>query len=266
LRFSADDLVALLTVDPAAELRFRARAVDPGWGRLYGGQVLAQSLAAAEATVPASRLVHSMHAYFLRPGHVRTPLDLEVDTIRDGRSFTTRRVVARQAGEAILNLSASFQAPESGLEHADAMPEVVGPEHLEAVRHGPFEARTLHPYHQDAPVAQPPVKQTWFRLTEPLSDDPALHRRLLAWALDSHFLTAATHPHAISWVTPGIQLASLDHAMWIHRDLRVDGWLLYDVVSPSLSSSRGLVFGRVFTQDGRHVASATQEGLIRDRR
>lgn len=280
------ELVTLLDVRPAPEGRWTADAPDPGWGRLYGGQVLAQALCAAERTVAEDRQVHSLHAYFLRPGRPDVPIVLEVDRIRDGGSFTTRRVVAWQESEAILSLSASFHGLEVGLDHADPMPAAPGPEGLPSqqvlsrrsldklppgvrervLAEAPFEIRPVDPYDPTAPVAMPPHRQTWFRATATLPDDQALHRRLLAWVADSHFLTTATQPHGVSWLSPGIQLASLDHAMWFHRDFRADDWLLYDVHSSSLAGSRAWVRGRFYTEDGRLVATAVQEGLLRDRR
>ena len=222
----------------------------------------------------------------LRPGKPGVLIDLEVDPIRDGRSFTTRRVVARQDGEAIFSLSASFQAPEEGLDHADSMPQVQGPDGLdpravfsrklldtvpdklkERLQKPPaIEIRQVNPYDPTEPVVSEPRRQVWYRAVGTLPDDPVVHHRLLAWASDSHLLTTATQPHGVSWLTPGLQVASIDHALWIHRPFRMDEWLLYDVESSSLSSSRGWVRGRFFTQDGRLVATAVQEGLIRDRR
>ena len=230
--------------------------------------------------------MHSLHGYFLRPGRPGVPVRLEVDPIRDGRSFTTRRVVAWQKDEAILNLSASFHGIEQGLEHHEPMPTAAGPDGLpsqqvlsrtildrlpeplrEQMRQeAPFEIRPINPYDPTQPVVQPPTRQTWFKATGSLPDDPALHKRLLTWAADSHFMTTATQPHGISWLNPKIQMASLDHAMWFHRPFRADEWLLYDVHSPSLSGSRGLVQGRFYTQDGTLVATTVQEGLLRDRR
>ena len=263
---------------------FRGKTRDPGWGRLYGGLVLAQALAAAEGTVPADRFVHSMHAYFLRPGDVTVPVVYQVDPIRDGRSFTTRRVVAIQNGKAILNLSASFQLLEEGLSHQDPMPDVPGPEGLasqwvlakkiaarlpEAVRAqstqaGPIEHRPVDPYDPTRPQERPAERFVWYRAIDTLPDDLRLHQRLLAWSSDAHFLTTATQPHGVSWMTPGIQVASLDHAMWFHRPFRMDQWLLYAIDSANASGSRGHVRGRFFTRDGILVASTTQEGLMRD--
>jgi acyl-CoA thioesterase-2 len=227
-----------------------------------------------------------MHAYFLRKGRVDVPIRLEVDSIRDGRSFCTRRVVASQAGVPILNLSASFHGVEAGLDHGPQMPTAPDPETLVSQQvlsrrlmdklpaggaariaaPAPFEIRPVVPHDPANPVVGPATRQTWYRTSEALPDEPALHRRLLAWAADSHFLTTVTQPHGVSWLTPGISVASLDHAMWFHRPFRVDQWLLYEVSGPTLCGSRGLVQGRFFTPNGVLVASTAQEGLIRDSR
>ena len=280
------ELIDLLTPKPTGSQTFVARSDDPGWGRLYGGQVMAQALGAAEQTVDSGRCVHSLHAYFLRLGRPDVPLDIDVDATRDGRSVSTRRVTVSQGSKAILTLMASFQGNEAGLEHGEAPPEVPPPDDLVSMavlsrkvldqmpeglsralaRPAPFEIRPVLPYNPMQPDVRPPVRQTWYRASHALPDDPALHRRLLAWAADSHFLTTATQPHGVSWMTPGMQVASIDHAMWFHRDFRADEWLLYDVVSPTLSNSRALVRGRFFNRAGQLVATTAQEGLIRDRR
>ena len=281
---SLSALLDLLQPESLEVNLFRGAVRDPGWGRLYGGLVLAQALAAAESTVPAERSVHSMHAYFLRPGDVSVPVVYQVDPIRDGRSFTTRRVVAIQHGKAILNLSASFQVAETGLSHQEAMPEVPPPEDLEpqwvlakriaerlpdtvrtqSTQIQPIEHRPVDPTDPTRPSRRPPSRCVWYRAVDPLPDDPRLHRRLLAWSSDAHFLTTAMQPHGVSWMTPGIQMASLDHAMWFHRDFRMDQWLLYVIDSANANGSRGHVRGRFFTRDGILVASTTQEGLMRD--
>lgn len=280
------DLCQLLTARRVSEDAFEATAIDPGWGRLYGGQVVAQALSAAEQTVDGDRLVHSLHSYFLKKGQVDQPISLTVERLRDGRSFSARRVTASQVGEAILALSVSFHLPEQGLEHGPSMPQTVDPRTLpgrqvlsrktmkrlpEGVARrmaapSPFEIRPTVQHDPTNPLVHPAHRQTWYRATDPLPADPALHRRLLAWAADSHFLTTVSQPHGVSWLTPGISVASIDHAMWVHRPLRVDQWLLYDVVGPTLSGSRGLVHGRWFTEQGVLVASTSQEGLIRDTR
>jgi acyl-CoA thioesterase-2 len=280
------DLIDLLSLERTGPHAFRGRSKTFGRGRVFGGLVVGQALGAAQATVPDDRGVHSMHAYFMRPGRGDVPIEYTVDPIRDGRSFHTRRVVAAQGGEAILSLSASFAREEDGMDHHDPMPEAAPPEDLlntgqltakilhllppgarEAIMsEWPIETRPVTIVNPMAPQKRPAHRQVWFKALSPLPDDPMLHRCLLAYASDSHFLTTAMQPHGVSWMTQGLQVASLDHAMWFHRSFRLDEWLLYDVRSPSASGARGLVQGRFFDRDGRLVASTTQEGLIRDRR
>ncbi len=289
------ELVSMLGLERIEENIFRGQSQDLGWGRLFGGQVLGQALSAAQQTVPPERSVHSLHAYFLRPGRVDMPAVYTVDCIRDGRSFTTRRVVAIQDGRAIFNLSASYQIHESGLDHqAGEMPEAPGPEELhseqelagryfarlpEAVLNAipkplrerafgerPIEIRPVDPTDPVHPPVRPARRQAWFRANGTLPDDPSIHQRLLAYTSDFHFLVTAMQPHGVSWMTPGIQVASLDHAMWFHRPFRLDDWLLYDVDSPTSGGARGLARGRFYSRDGRLVASTAQEGLMRDRR
>ena len=281
-----DELVQLLALEKNEENLFRGQSQDLGWGTVFGGQVLGQALSAAAQTVPAERQVHSLHAYFLRPGNVSKPIVYDVDRIRDGGSFTTRRVVAVQNGHAIFNLAASFQQIEKGFEHQDAMPDAPAPETVpteqennakfaarlpspmreRAVAERPFEIRPIgSPDDPFTPTSRPPRKLVWFRTVAKLPDDPALHRYLLAYASDYAFIGTALLPHAVSWLTPGMQVASLDHVMWFHQPFRVDEWLLHEIDSPAAHGGRGLVRGRVFTRDGRLVASTAQEGLMRKR-
>ncbi len=247
---------------------------DPGrgQGRLFGGLVAAQSVMAAGRTVAAGRQLHSLHAYFLRPGRHGAPLRFVVDRIRDGRSFTTRRVKAHQAGEAIFNLSASFAVPEEGITHQDPMPEAPGPEGLEdweSVRAqqgypsqpGPIELRMCDPASLDGSDRSPARQRSWIRVTGKLPDDPLLHTAMLVYATDRTLLSTAARPHGIPWEER--LSASLDHAVWIHRPLRMDGWLLYTGESPVAHAGRGLNFGAVYEPDGTRVASVAQEGLIR---
>jgi acyl-CoA thioesterase-2 len=281
-----DELVTLLALEQIEVNLFRGQSQDLGWGTVYGGQVLGQALSAAVQTVPSDRHVHSLHGYFLRPGAVDRPIVYEVDRSRDGGSFTTRRVVAIQNGEPIFTLAASFQVDEEGFVHQDPMPDAPAPESVptqqelaatyadklpeflraQALAQRPFEMRPI----EDAsnplkPEPRAPLRMFWLKATGELADDPALHRYLLAYASDFAFLTTAMLPHAVSWLSPGMQVASLDHAMWFHQDVRVDEWLLHVVDSPAAHGGRGLVRGRVFTRDGRLVASTAQEGLIRRR-
>jgi acyl-CoA thioesterase-2 len=282
-----DELVKLLALERIEENLFRGQSQDLGWGTVFGGQVLGQALSAAVQTVPAERNVHSLHAFFLRPGDVTKPIVYDVDRIRDGGSFTTRRVVAIQGGKAIFNLAASFQIDEPGFEHQDEMPAAPPPESLpteqerarplaaklpkhlreRATAERPFEMRPVDP--DDDPFEsqpRPPHRMVWLKTVARLPDDPALHRYLLAYASDHSLITTALLPHGVSWLTPGMQVASLDHVMWFHQPFRVDEWLLYALDSPAAHGARGLARGRIFTRDGKLVATTTQEGLIRKRK
>ncbi len=278
------ELVELLRLERIEAHLFRGQSQDLGWGAIFGGQVLGQALSAAAQTVPGGRSAHSLHGYFLRRGDASRPVIYEVDPIRDGKSFATRRVVAIQGGRAIFNLSASFQVDEGGLEHQSPMPTVPGPEGLEseltrnhrhaeripaafrerALAERPIEVRPVEGYSSLRPRKAPPRRSVWYRAVDPLPDDPALHRYLLAYASDFQFLVTAMQPHGVSWLTPGMQVASLDHAMWFHRPFRFDDWLLHVIESPSASGARGLVRGHFFDRHGNLVASTAQEGLMRD--
>jgi acyl-CoA thioesterase-2 len=249
---------------------------------VFGGQVLGQALMAGTATVE-HREVHSLHAYFLRRGDFNAPIVYEVDRAWDGKHFSTRRVVAIQHGQQIFNMSASFQAPEAGLDHQSEMPEVPLPEvlpdaesqyrallkdappamHRVLEQKRPFEFRPVKPPDLFPVSPSAPFKYVWFRAVDALPDDEALHRCLLAYVSDFHLLDTALKPHALSMVSPKLQMASIDHAMWFHRTVRVDDWLLYAVESPSASGARGFTRGSIFARDGRLVASVSQEGLIR---
>jgi acyl-CoA thioesterase II len=279
-----NQLVELLALERIEENLFRGQSQDLGWGTVFGGQVLGQALSAAVQTVPKERHVHSLHAYFLRPGDVNKPIVYDVDRIRDGGSFTTRRVVAIQSGHAIFNLAASFQIEEEGFEHQDEMPIVPAPEtlpteqerfralahrlppvlHDRAFAERPFEIRPVD-VESDflSPPKQAPRRMVWFKTIGRLSDEPSLHHYLLAYASDHAFVTTALLPHGVMWHTKGMQVASLDHVMWFHRPFRVDEWLLHAMDSPAAHGGRGVVRGRIFTQDGRLVATTAQEGLIR---
>ena len=279
-----DELVQQLALEQIEQNLFRGQSQDLGWGTVFGGQVLGQALSAAVQTVPEERQVHSLHAYFLRPGDVRKPIVYDVDRIRDGTSFTTRRVVAIQSGRAIFNLAASFQKLEPGFEHQAAMPEVAAPESVPTEREvfarfgdraprwhtedaeRPFEFRLIDPPDDPIyPTAKEPRRMVWMRATGTLPDTPSLHAYLLAYASDFAFITTALLPHGITGAAPGMQVASLDHVMWFHHPVRVDEWLLYVMDSPAASGARGLVRGAVYSREGRLVASTAQEGLIRRR-
>lgn len=281
-----DELVGLLALEKIEENIYRGQSQDLGWGQVFGGQVVGQALSAASKTVPDGRRAHSLHSYFLRTGDATKPIVYEVDRIRDGRSFTTRRVVAVQGGRPIFNLSASFQVEEPGFEHQDAQPPCPGPDGLKndrelwtelskhlpepyrtrATGERPIELRPTNPVNWLQPEVKEPEHAVWYKADGRLDDDDSLHRYLLAYCSDFAFLTVSLRPHGMSWVIPTMQVASLDHAMWFHRPFRVDEWLLHVIESPSASGARGLVRGRFFDQQGRLVASTMQEGLIRDRR
>ena len=281
-----DELIVLLALERIEDHLFRGQSQDLGWGVVYGGQVLGQALSAAAQTVPRDRHVHSLHSYFLRPGDVSKPIVYDVDRIRDGSSFTTRRVVAIQSGHAIFNLQASFQVSEEGFEHQEPMPEAPPPESLpteqEQLRESlatlpavlrdrataprPFEMRPVEWMSPIAPTVAPPRRSMWLRTDGKLPDDEALHRSMLAYASDHAFVTTSLLPHGVTWLTSGMQVASLDHVMWFHQPFRADEWLLHVMDSPKAHGARGLVRGRVYARDGRLVASTAQEGLIRHRR
>ena len=279
-------LVALLDVEEIEVDLYRGANTDAGWERVYGGQVVAQALAAAQRTVPDDRPVHSLHSYFIRPGEPRIPILYKVERERDGSSFTTRRVQAIQHGRAIFVLAASFQQVEQGLSHQDAMPQVQGPEGLlnEQERHTlrrdkvpepwrsimegrnhPFEFRALDDYDGFNPIVTPPASRQWFRARGEVPDDPALKAALFAYATDMTLLDTSLRPHGISWSDRRLQAASLDHSIWFHAIPEPGHWLLYDQVSPAAAGGRGLNIGNVFDQDGRLVATVAQEALIRFR-
>lgn len=276
-------LIELLDVEPIEVNLFRGQSHDIGNKAVFGGQVLGQALAAALKTVSTDRRIHSLHGYFLRPGDVNVPIVYDVDRIRDGKSFTTRRVKAIQHGEAIFNMAASFQVPEDGLEHQSGMPSVPAPESLKSeyewrevwahhlperlragfVRKRPVDIRPIDPQDPFAPDKREPRKLAWFRVDGALPDAPAVHQAMLAFASDFGLMGTAMLPHAVSWFTPQVQGASLDHAMWFHRPFRADEWLLYEMESPTSVGARGLNFGKIWSQDGRLVCTTVQEGLQR---
>lgn len=276
------DLLKVLTLERIEINLFRGESRDIGSPQVFGGQVLGQALVAASGTV-TDRAVHSFHAYFLRRGDFNFPIVYEVDRARDGNHFSTRRVVAIQNGEQIFNMSASFQTPEEGLDHQIQMPVVTPPEALldlrahaqEWIAHvpdrlrkvlqnsRPFEFRPVQPTDYRNPQKLAPQKNVWFKAVGPLPDDEALHRALLAYVSDYALLETALMPHAITPMSAPLIMASIDHAMWFHRSVRVDDWLLYSTDSPSASGARGFARGSVFARDGRLVASTAQEGLIR---
>jgi acyl-CoA thioesterase II len=278
-----DELLSLLELERIEENLFRGQSQDLGFHQLFGGQVLGQALSAASQTVEAERPVHSMHAYFLRPGDPGRPVVYTVDRVRDGGSFTTRRVVAIQKGQPLFTMMASFQVEEGGYTHQAGMPEVPAPESLptdrellrlkahlipERVRDKflgdkPIEMRPVTVVDPFAPQPCEPVKYVWFRAAGPLPEEPRVHRYLLAYASDFNLLTTTLQPHGASFAQRNLRMASLDHALWFHADVRVNDWLLYAMDSPRAGNSRGLARGQIFTRDGLLVASVAQEGLIR---
>jgi acyl-CoA thioesterase-2 len=275
-----EDLVNVMTLERLEDNLFRGQSRDIGSPQVFGGQVLGQALVAATATIE-DRMVHSLHAYFLRRGDFNSPIVYEVDRAWDGKHFATRRVIAIQHGRQIFNMSASFQAPENGLDHQAQMPTVPLPESLpdqqtlyakvaaeapQAVRSmlerkRPFEFRPVQPPDFKRLAVAPHHRQLWFRAVDKLPQDQALHRCLLAYASDFYLLDTALKPHAVPY--DELILASIDHAMWFHHDVSIDEWLLYDMESPSASGARGFTRGSIFTRDGRLLASVAQEGLIR---
>ena len=277
-------LIKLLEPKPLGEDRYEGRKKRGGVGRVFGGQVIAQALLAAEDTVDPDRPAHSLHAYFLRGGSEDFGIDYQVARDFDGGSFSNRRVVASQQGRPILNLTASFQRQQEGLHHVDAeMPDVPPPEDLEpevAVRRRfaeqarpearhhfladrPVEMRAVEGRHWMNPKPAPPRSHSWFKTVAPLPDDPRIHRAVLAFTSDMSLLGTCTLPHGLSWARGEMVSASLDHAVWFHEPFRADEWLLYATDSPWSGGGRGFNRGRIFTRDGRLIASVAQEGMIR---
>lgn len=276
------ELIQLLSLERLEDNLFRGNSHDIGTNRVYGGQVLGQAIKAAQYTV-GDRHVHSLHAYFLRIGDHNAPIVYEVERNRDGKSFSSRRVVAIQHDQPIFTLSASFQVAESGFEYQQQMPEMPMPEQLEnintyigkLVERAPdnfqhstspltsFELNPVEPIELENPSKKQPLRNIWMRTTDKIPDDPALHHSLLAYISDFSLLSTNLLPHGIHAFEPALQIASLDHAMWFHRDFRMDEWLLYTCEGISSSESRGLARGRFFNRDGILVASTMQEGLIR---
>jgi len=280
---AVNDLIELLDLEEIERNHYRATSPNEGWQRVYGGQVIGQALVAASRTVPEDRIAHSLHGYFLRPGDTSVPILYTVDRIRDGKSFTTRRVVAIQHGRAIFNMSISFQTPEDGFSHQLPMPECPGPDNLKSedelrkewtaelsfdfdesfFRERPIEVRPIDPMNMFKPEIRPPQQLCWMKARDTLPDDARLHQCVLAYLSDWSLLDTSTLPHGINFTQDNLQVASLDHAMWFHRPFRADEWLLYVQDSPSAGGARGLNRGLIYTQAGELVASAAQEGLIR---
>jgi acyl-CoA thioesterase-2 len=276
-------LLELLDLEPIEVNIFRGRSPDEDRQRVFGGQVAGQALVAAGRTVDADRRVHSLHAYFLRPGDPTIPILYNVDRIRDGKSFTTRRVVAIQHGEAIFHLSASFHVDEPGFDHSAPMPDVPGPDDLPTwedrmkamaahvppwfTRPRPIDTRFVdEPWRAtggDVEAPREPHQRVWMRANGSLPDDPLLHACVVAYASDMTLLDSVVLPHRDLVMGGGMMMASLDHAMWFHRAFRADEWFLYDQESPSAHGARGLSSGRIFRPDGVLAVSVVQEGLVR---
>jgi acyl-CoA thioesterase-2 len=275
-------LLEILDLEELEENLFRGRSPQEGSQRVFGGQVLGQALVAAGRTVEREA-AHSFHAYFLRPGDPKTPILYQVDRTRDGKSFTTRRIIAIQRGRAIFHLEASFQQHEPGPEHQDPMPEAPDPESLPDFRERmeplvqrapaevkrwlasdrPIDLRYVTQFDPIEPEKLPPRQLVWVRADGRLPDARLLHQCVMAYASDLTLLDTAALPHGISWIGRGWQIASLDHAMWFHRDFRADEWLLYEQQSPVAAGARGFTSGRLFARDGSLVVSVVQEGLFR---
>ena len=277
------ELTQLLTVEHLGNGRYRGTRRHGGAGRIFGGEVIAQALMAATAAVDSDRAVHSLHAYFLRGGSEEHDIIYLVEHDFDGGSFSNRRVIALQQDRPILNLAASFKKAEQGVSHQDEMPDVPPPEELEdeaairrtvldqvperfrnmMLRPRPIEFRPVETRHWMNSEKRAPLTHSWFRTVAPLGDDPALHRAVLAYVSDMTLLGTCALPHGLSWMMGELQSASLDHAIWLHDDFRCDDWMLYVTDSPWAGHARGFNRGRIYTRDGRLVASVAQEGLIR---
>ncbi|MEP6491910.1 MAG: acyl-CoA thioesterase II [bacterium] len=282
---SLDLLLALLDLEPLEVNIYRGQNRDLGTGRVFGGQVFAQALVAARRTVDGAREAHSAHGYFILPGDLNAPIVYFVDRLRDGSSFTTRRVTAIQHGQAIFNLSASFHVPEQGLTHQTTMPDVPDPEsltpdlqHIREAAHKlpgiirpammqerPIDFRPVAPLDLVHPEKREPVRHAWFRAIGTLPDDAWVHQAVLAYASDYGLLITALQPHGIPFRSPTLQIASLDHSLWMHRSFRADEWLLYSTDSPVTAGARGFVRGTIYSRSGELIASVAQEGLLRIR-
>jgi len=280
-----DDLLSLLDLETIEQGLYRGNSQDLGFKAVFGGQVMGQALSAAKETVVEERLVHSLHSYFLRPGDASKAIVYDVENIRDGKSFSTRRVKAIQNGKPIFYMTVSFHNEEPGVIHQASMPNVPGPENLRSSLEFYRENASLIPEKIrdkvlcDKPIEMRPVnfqspfkpevtlanRYVWFKANGEMPNDPRIHKYLLAYASDFEFLPTALQPHGLSFMQPNMQVATIDHAMWFHREFKMDEWILYAVDSPSASGGRGLVRGQFFNQDGVLIASTMQEGLIRQR-
>ena len=280
-----NNLLALLNLEKIEEGLFRGQSEDLGLRQVFGGQVVGQALYAAKETVPEERLVHSFHSYFLRPGDSQKPIVYDVEVLRDGNSFSARRVAAIQNGKPIFYMTASFQAPEDGFEHQKSMPDAPPPEGLKSetdiaralekflppqvrekfICDKPLEIRPVEFHNPMKGHVAEPARQVWIRASGAMPDDFRLHQSLLGYASDFNFLVVALQPHGVGFLEPGMQVATIDHSMWFHRPFDMNDWLLYNVESTSASSARGFVRGEFWTRDGKLVASSVQEGVMRKR-
>jgi len=276
-------LVELLEIEEIDTDLYRGKRGRDGFGRVFGGQVVAQALQAAQRSTDEPKIAHSLHAYFMRAGNEEFPILYRVVRDFDGKSFSTRRVIAMQKGQPILNMACSLQVPEEGLNHQDAMPEVPQPEDLKSdleirremidkipekfrkhfLRARAVESRPVLPGNWFSNEKREPRQSTWFRVCAPIGEDKAMHRAILTYGSDMSLLGTGTLPHGINWMTGNLQTASLDHAVWLHEDFRADDWLLYVCDSPWAGHARSFNRGKIFSRDGRLVASCAQEGLMR---
>ncbi|MFZ1704905.1 MAG: acyl-CoA thioesterase II [Saprospiraceae bacterium] len=276
-------LIDILNLEKTGSQEFVGQNLFIGSANVYGGQVLGQALSAAHNTVDEDKKLHSLHSYFIGPGDHDLPIQYNVEKVKDGKVFQTRRIVAKQKGREIFILSASFQKIEEGIEHQATMPNVARPESLTSFSDlfsefaekfkiepkgifsptGPFVFHPVEHYDPFKPKARPPMNHTWFRTNGSVGNDERKHKEIIAYASDFNLLITALLPHALSFFTTPMQIASLDHAMWFHRDARPDEWLLYVVESSNANNGRAFCSGKIFTKDGYLVASTAQEGLIR---
>lgn len=276
-------LVELLDLEYLELNLYRGESRNLGGKSVFGGQVVAQALVAAYRTVESHLVAHSLHSYFLRAGNMDKPIVYQVERIRDGRSFTQRRVTAIQSGRPIFSSMVSFQKPEFGLEHQAPMPDVIPPDQLKEqmelrrdwiddcpepfhdafMRALPIQIKPVNPRNPLRPDKREPRQQNWFKAADQLPDDPIIHQCVMAYASDFTLLTTALHPHGVTWAQPDMTVASLDHAIWFHRPIKADDWWLYDMDSPMAVGGRGLSRGAIYAQDGSLLASTTQESLMR---
>ncbi|KPD03528.1 acyl-CoA thioesterase II [Moellerella wisconsensis] len=279
------NLIELMELEKIEEGLFRGQSEDLGLPQVFGGQVVGQAMYAAEQTVPSERMINSFHSYFLRPGDSRRPIVYDVEILRDGGSFSARRVSAIQHGKPIFYMTASFQTQEDGYQHQNLMPDIPGPDNLisqdkiiekiaanlpeairkYALRPNPFEFRPIEFYSPFDNKPQEPNRYIWFKSQGELPDIPSLHHYLLGYVSDYNFLPTALQPHGRGFMERNLQVATIDHSMWFHRPFKLDEWLLYAIESPSASGGRGFVKGQIYDQRGNLIATAVQEGLMRIR-